>query len=158
MIAKFGSSEKLDQTHARIEAIGQELGIAFDFGAIKVASNTLDAHRLIRWAGATSAETQGNLARDLFSAFFEQGRNIGDADVLSEVASSSGMDAAIVAALLASPSDVDAVQQEIATANQMGITGVPCFLLDRRYALMGAQEPEALADAIRQVVTTKHEA
>ena len=158
MIAKFGSSEKLDQIHARIEAIGQQLGIAFNFGGIKVAANTLDAHRVIRWAGATSAERQGTFTRNLFSAFFEQGRNIGDADVLSDIAASSGMDAAIVAALLASPSDVEAVQQEIATAAQMGITGVPCFLLDRRYALMGAQEPEALADAIRQVVTAKHEA
>lgn len=152
MVAKFGSREKIDQIHRRIEAIGQDLGIAFDFGAIKIASNTLDAHRLIRWAGATSADTQGRLARNLFSAYFEQGRDIGDADVLSELAGASGMDTAVTAALLASPADMEDVQQEIATAAQMGITGVPCFLLDRRYALMGAQEPEPIADAIRQVV------
>ncbi|WP_312796084.1 DsbA family protein [Tianweitania sp.] len=151
MLAKFGSQTKIDQIHARIESIGQELGIAFDFAAIKVAANTLDAHRLIRWAGATGPELQGRVVRNLFSAYFEQGRDIGDPQVLADLAGSSGMDAAVVSALLAAPSDIEAVQQEIATATTMGITGVPCFLLDGRYALMGAQEPEILADAIRQV-------
>ena len=151
MVAKFGSSEKINQIHARIAATGEELGIAFDFDAIKVAANTLDAHRLIRWAGADGPDVQGRVVRNLFSAFFEQGRDIGRPEILCDLAGNSGMDTAVVSALLPSPSDTEAVQQEIATATSMGITGVPCFLLDRRYALMGAQDPETLADAIRQV-------
>ncbi|MBS9720528.1 DsbA family oxidoreductase [Tianweitania sp. BSSL-BM11] len=151
MLAKFGSAEKVDEIHARIASVGQELGITFDFAAIKIAANTLDAHRLIRWAGATSHDIQGRLISNLFSAFFEQGRDIGDRETLTDLASKSGMDAAVVSALLATQSDVEAVQQEVATATNMGITGVPCFLLDGRYALMGAQEPGVLADAIRQV-------
>lgn len=151
MLGKFGSIEKIEQGHRRIGAIGAELGIAFDFDAIKMAANTLDAHRLIRWAGVSGAEMQGRLVRSLFSANFEQGRNIGDPEVLVELAAATGMDGAVVATLLSSQSDVDAVQEEIATAARMGVTGVPCFLIDGRYALMGAQDPETLAEAIQQV-------
>jgi predicted DsbA family dithiol-disulfide isomerase len=61
------------------------------------------------------------------------------------------MDAAIVGSLLAGDADREAVQQEIAVAQQMGVSGVPCFILDNKYAVMGAQDAETIADAIRQV-------
>ncbi len=151
MLAKFGSEDRIRDIHARILPLGEAEGIAFDFDAIKVAPNTLDAHRVIRWAGAAGSAIQNALVERLFKMNFEQGRNIGDPSVLAEAAADSGMDRAVVETLLPTDADREAVRTEIATAQRMGVTGVPCFLLDGRYAVMGAQAAETLADALRQV-------
>jgi predicted DsbA family dithiol-disulfide isomerase len=155
MLAKFSDENRLKQVHANLVSLGAVEGIAFDFDAITVAPNTLDAHRLIRWAAASGAGVQDKLARSLFSLYFEQGKNIGDRAVLVEAARAAGMDAAVVESLLATEADRDDVTNEIVTASRMGITGVPCFLLDGKYAVMGAQDAATLADAIRQVATEK---
>lgn len=151
MIGKFGSEERIRQIHANIVQLGAIEGISFDFDAIKVAPNTLDAHRVIRWAASAGNEVQNKLVGILFSAYFEQGQNIGDHTILLEAAQLSGMDVSVAEALLPSDADREAVQTEIATAGRMGITGVPCFLLEGKYAVMGAQESAVLADAIRQI-------
>jgi predicted DsbA family dithiol-disulfide isomerase len=155
MLGKFGSEERIREIHARIEPLGAAEGIDFAFDAIKVAPNTLDAHRLIRWAGAMSEEVQNRLVRRLFQINFEEGGNLGDHAVLIEAAREAGMDVAVVEALLPSDADVEAVQNEIATASRMGITGVPCFLLEGKYAVMGAQDAATLTDAIRQIAEAK---
>jgi predicted DsbA family dithiol-disulfide isomerase len=155
MLAKFGSDQRIREIHARIEPLGAAEGIAFDFEAIKVSPNTLDAHRLIRWAANDGSDVQNRLVQALFSAYFEQGRNVGERAVLVETARSAGMDGAVVEAMLAAEADRAEVVAEIETASRMGITGVPCFLLERRYAVMGAQESATLADAIRQVAAAK---
>ncbi|MER8752090.1 DsbA family protein [Mesorhizobium sp. M1050] len=155
MLAKFGSDVRIREIHDRIEPLGEAEGISFAFDAIKVAANTLDAHRLIRWAGAAGEAVQNRLVRRLFQLNFEEGANIGDRGVLTEAAREAGMDASVVATLLPTEADVEAVRTEIATASRMGITGVPCFLLEDRYAVMGAQDADTLADAIRQVAAAK---
>ncbi|UDL90586.1 DsbA family protein [Mesorhizobium sp. PAMC28654] len=155
MMAKFGSEQRISEIHARIEPLGEAEGISFAFDAIKVAPNTLDAHRLIRWAGAVGEDVQNRLARRLFQLNFEEGANIGDHGVLTEAAREAGMDASVVETLLPTDADVDSVRTEIATASRMGITGVPCFLLEGKYAVMGAQDADTLADAIRQVAAAK---
>ncbi|TPN39304.1 DsbA family protein [Mesorhizobium sp. B2-3-3] len=155
MLAKFGSDERIREVHGRIEPLGEAEGISFAFDAIKVAPNTLDAHRLIRWAGAAGAAVQNRLVRRLFQLNFEEGVNIGDLAVLVEAAREAGMDASVVATLLPTDADAEAVRAEIATASRMGITGVPCFLLEGKYAVMGAQDVDTLADAIRQVAAAK---
>jgi predicted DsbA family dithiol-disulfide isomerase len=155
MLDKFGSEERIRQIHQRVEALGAAEGINFAFDAIKVAANTLDAHRVIRWAGTAGGDVQNRLVRRLFKLNFEEGRNVGDHTVLVEAARAAGMDAAVVEALLPSDADVEAVRTEIETAQRMGITGVPCFLLEGKYAVMGAQDTGALADAIRQVAAAK---
>lgn len=155
MQAKFGSDERIREIHARIEPLGEAEGIAFDFEAIGIAPNTLDAHRVIRWAANDGSDVQNRIVKALFSAYFENGRNVGDRVVLAEAAGAAGMDEAVVAAMLATDSDRAEVVAEIETASRMGITGVPCFLLERRYAVMGAQESATLADAIRQVAAAK---
>ncbi|MDF3151823.1 DsbA family protein [Mesorhizobium sp. XAP10] len=155
MLAKFGSDERIREIHARIEPLGEIEGISFAFDAIKVAPNTLDAHRLIRWAGAAGEAIQNRLVRRLFQLNFEEGANIGDHAVLVEEAREAGMDASVVASLLPTEADVEAVRTEIATASRMGISGVPCFLLEDKYAVMGAQDADTLADAIGQVATAK---
>jgi predicted DsbA family dithiol-disulfide isomerase len=155
MLAKFGSDERIREIHARIEPLGEVEGISFAFDAIKVAPNTLDAHRLIRWAGAAGEAVQNRLVRRLFQLNFEEGANIGDHAVLIEAAREAGMDASVIATLLPTDADVEAVRTEIATASRMGISGVPCFLLEGKYAVMGAQDADTLADAIRQVAAAK---
>jgi predicted DsbA family dithiol-disulfide isomerase len=155
MRAKFGDGGRLNQIHANLEEIGRAEGIAFDFDAITVSPNTLDAHRLIRWAATAGEDVQGRVARRLFQLYFEEGKNIGDHEVLIEAARECGMDEAVVRTLLATDADRDAVREEIDTANRMGITGVPCFLIEGRYAVMGAQASDALAEAIRKVSEAK---
>ncbi|MEP9395758.1 DsbA family oxidoreductase [Mesorhizobium sp. KR2-14] len=155
MLAKFGSEERLREIHANVGQVGKAEGIDFDFGAIAVSPNTLDAHRLLRWAASNGGEVQGRLARRLFQLYFEEGKNIGDHAVLVEAAREAGMDAPVVEAMLATDADRDAVANEAATASHMGITGVPCFLFEGKYAVMGAQDSAVLADAIRQIAAAK---
>lgn len=155
MLGKFGSEERIREIHARIEPLGEAEGINFAFDAIKVAPNTLDAHRLIRWAGAMSEEVQNRLVRRLFQINFEEGGNLGDHAVLIEAAREAGMDVSVAEALLPTDADAEAVQNEITTASRMGITGVPCFLIEGKYAVMGAQDAATLTDAIRQVAKAK---
>lgn len=155
MSAKFGDESRLRDAHARLEALGKVEGIDYAFDAIKVSPNTLDAHRVIRWAGAAGPDIQNRLVRNLFRLYFEQGVNIGDHAALAEAAREAGMDAPVVESLLASHADRDAVATEAATASRMGITGVPCFLFEGKYAVMGAQDVSSLVDAIRQIAEAK---
>lgn len=155
MLDKFGSEERIRQIHERVEGLGAAEGINFAFDAIKVAANTLDAHRVIRWAGAAGNDVQNRLVRRLFQLNFEEGQNIGDHAVLIEAAREAGMDAAVVETLLPTDADLENVRNEINTAQRMGVSGVPCFLLEGKYAVMGAQETDALVDAIRQVAGAK---
>jgi predicted DsbA family dithiol-disulfide isomerase len=155
MRAKFGSEERLREAHNRLEALGKAVGIDYAFDAITVSPNTLDAHRVIRWAGIEGPDVQNRLVRDLFKAYFERGENVGDQQVLAAAARTAGLDGAVVESLLAGAADREAVMEEAATASRMGITGVPCFLFEGKYAVMGAQEVATLADAIRQIAAAK---
>ena len=157
MLQKFGSEERLREIHDRIVPLGEVEGIRFNFDGMAVSANTLDAHRLIRWAASEKAPegAQGQVVQRLFEVNFEEGGDIGDRAVLAEVAGEAGMDTGLIDALLTSNADVEAVQSEIETAGRMGVRGVPCFLLEGKYAVMGAQEADALADAIRQVAGAK---
>jgi predicted DsbA family dithiol-disulfide isomerase len=155
MRAKFGDEARLRDAHARLEALGAAEGIDYAFDAIKVSPNTLDAHRVIRWAGANSQEAQNKLVRRLFKLYFEEGADIGDRAVLARAAGDAGMDAAVVETLLPSDADRDAVANEAATASRMGVTGVPCFLFEGKYAVMGAQDVSTLTDAIKQIAAAK---
>jgi predicted DsbA family dithiol-disulfide isomerase len=149
--AKFGGPEGARRAYQAVREAGAAEGIAFDFDAMTVSPNTLDAHRLIRWAASAGADTQARAVDILFRRFFTEGAHIGDDAVLLEVAEEAGMDRAIVEALLKSPADRAEVEDEIGRAQHMGVTGVPCFILAGKYAVMGAQPAETLADAISQV-------
>jgi len=146
LTGKFGSAERIGEMHQRIEALGRSEGIAFDFGAIRVSPNTLDAHRLISWAAL--AGQQDAIVEALFRAYFEQGRDIGASDVLTDIAAAEGLPRDEIAERLAGDTDKAAVQQEIATAGELGIRGVPFFIFDGRFAVSGAEAPETLASAL----------
>lgn len=148
---KFGGIDRARQLYRNIEEAGQMEAIPFSFDAIKVSPNTLDAHRLIRWAQNAGEGVQDRVVDRLFELYFLEGANIGDHSVLVDVARECEMDAAVVETLLPSDADREEVSQEIATAQQMGVSGVPCFIIDYKYAVMGAQDSQTIADAIRQI-------
>lgn len=155
---KFGGSEHAKQIYANIVDAGREEDIPFDFEAIAVSPNTLDAHRVIRWAASEAPGVQDRLVDLLFKAFFIDGKNIGDNVVLLDAAEQAGMDRAITEGLLAGPADCLEVEQEIEIARKMGVTGVPCFILENKYAVMGAQSADVLTNAIRDVAREKETA
>lgn len=154
---KFGGEERAREIYSRVNDAGTQVGIPFAFKDIKVSPNTLDAHRLILWAGGQSAELQDAVVERLFKAYFLEGKHIGDDTVLREIAEDAGMDGKLVEQLLQGDSDAERIKQEISQAQQMGITGVPCFIIDNKYAVMGAQPAEALAQAIRQAAGDRQE-
>lgn len=150
---KFGGPEKLQAIWERISEAGREVGIAFAFEKIEERANTMLAHRLIHKAQQDGADVAA-LVEALFAAQFIEGRRIGRADFLAELAASVGMDGAEVARYLASAEDVAVVSAGAVEAQQAGITGVPFFIFNRRFAASGAQPPEALLQALRQAATT----
>ncbi len=150
---KFGGAERAQQVYDTIADAGRAENIPFDFDGITVSPNTLDAHRLIRWSATDAPGVQDRLVDILFRAFFIEGKNIGDNAVLLDAAEQAGMDRAVTETLLMSDADRTEVEGEIETARHMGVTGVPCFILDNKYAIMGAQTADVLADAIRQVAS-----
>jgi predicted DsbA family dithiol-disulfide isomerase len=135
--AKFGDEGRIDAMNARLEAMGAEAGIAFRFDRIARAPNTLDAHRLIRWAGAEGVQTRAAMA--LFRRYFEAGEDISDAGVLEAAAGEAGMDGAIVARLLEGDADRAEVSAEVEEFRAMGVTGVPTFVIGGRHVVSGAQ-------------------
>lgn len=147
---KFGGPDGAHEIYARIGDAGASEGIDFNFDAIAVSPNTLDAHRVIRWAGGVGEAMQGAVVEQLFRRFFLHGEDIGDAAILVEAASEAGMDGALVAELLASDRDAETVRAEAAHAGEIGVTGVPCFIFAMRIAVSGAHEPETLLMAMRQ--------
>ena len=137
---KFGGRERAVEVYANIASHAESAGLEIDFGAIARTPNTLDAHRLIHWAGL---ESRQNAAVDaLFEAYFLQGRDIGAHEVLADIADAIGMDAAVVQRLLASDADLEDVRARDAQAREMGVGSVPTFIIAGQHAVPGAQ-PEA---------------
>lgn len=137
---KLGDPEKVEASHARLTEMGAEAGITYRFDRMTRIPNTLDAHRLIRWAGAEGVQTRAAMA--IFQRNFEAGEDISDAGVLTSVAAEVGMDAEVTARLLAGDADRAEVQAEAEAAREMGVTGVPTFIIGGRYAVSGAQPPD----------------
>ena len=144
--AKFGDTPRTSAIGDAIRSEGASEGIAFAFDKIAKSPNTLDSHRLVRWAAG--AGKQDEIVERLFKAYFIDGQDIGAASVLSAIASEAGMDGDLVGALLSGESDLESVEREAGLANEMGITGVPTFIFDSKYMISGAREPELLVRII----------
>ena len=141
-------SERYKMMREHLDAAGPEVGIVFNFDQIEVRPNTLDAHRVIRWA---QGQDLGIEAADaIHKAFFEERRDIGNREVLAEIAGETGLDSAIVADLLSTNRDADAVLKEEQFYRSLGVQGVPCFIFNGRFAVSGAEAPETLAGAIKK--------
>lgn len=138
--AKFGGRAQAEAVYGRINDAAQMAGLEIDFAAISRTPNTIDAHRLIHWAGIEGR--QNAVVDALFEAYFHDGKDIGDPAVLQEVAASAGLDAAMVGQLLAGTADREEVAARDAHSRERGVTGVPTFIVAERHVVPGAQPPE----------------
>ena len=136
---KFGGRDKAAQIYARVEDAAREAGLVIDFANIPRIPNTLDAHRLIYWAGLEGRQTPMKAA--LMRAYWTQGRDIGDHATLAAIAGEVGLDAAAMARLLATDADRDSIIARDAHARERGINAVPTFIIANQYVVSGAQPP-----------------
>ncbi len=149
--AKFGSVEKYHGMAARVAEAAASEGLQYNSKAISRQPNTIDCHRLIRWAEAQGAAPA--MKQTLMDLYFRDGADLTRHDVLADAAAQIGLDRDAILKKLATDDDVEAVTAEADEASQAGIQGVPTFILDGKYALSGAYPSEQLAEAIRKVAT-----
>jgi len=145
---KFGR-DRASEMYVQIQETGEAEGIAFAFDAITRSPNTINAHRLIRWAEV--GDQQDAVVERLFELFFCEGEDIGETSVLLEAAREGQMDVDYIEEVLATDRDIDEVEKEIALAHELGVQGVPTFVIDQQHLLVGAQRAEILADALVQI-------
>jgi predicted DsbA family dithiol-disulfide isomerase len=147
LMAKFGDPNG-GGIYDRVTAAGRQAGIAFAFDRITRTPNTLDAHRLI--ALAADEDRQDAMVEALFQGYFLQGRDLSDREVLSAVAREAGLsDEAVERFRTTDVYEVEVLAED-GIARQSGISGVPCFIFQRRFAVSGAHPPEVLARAMEQ--------
>ena len=146
--AKYGMGpEQIRAGHDRLRAMGREVGMEFNFDDIQLGS-TFDAHRLAQAAGGTELEEP--LVKRLFAAYFSEGKLLSDHDVLRDVARAAGMEADVVDKVLGSDALVDEVRADEAAARELGITGVPHFVINGAWAVPGAQDVDTLVAVLRR--------
>lgn len=139
---KFGGPTRVQRVHSAVAAAGETEGIVFAFDRIARTPNTLNSHRMIRFAGGVGREAE--TVEALYRAYFTDGRDIGDLAELVAIGSAIGLPQAELQSYLCSEADVAAVLNDNARAHRMGVNGVPCLVLDGKYAVAGAQEPDVL--------------
>ena len=140
LAAKFGGPERAERQNERLHQTGREEGIEFDFAAIKRTPNTVNSHRLIHFAGL--AGHQELVVEALFRGFFIDGLDLGNLDILTEIGAASGLDGNELSRYLHSDADRAQIQALDEKARQAGISGVPCYVIDGKFAVSGAQSPE----------------
>jgi predicted DsbA family dithiol-disulfide isomerase len=151
MRMKFGEDpNKIVEMYKLIAAEGVKDGIEFDFASIQRRPNTLDSHRLIRWAEGHGV--QDEVVERLFIAYFENGEDIGDIRVLADIADISGMDGVVTAQMLEEGTDLELVAREDQIAREMGVTGVPAMIFGGKLAVSGARESQVLVSVIDRVM------
>ena len=148
--AKFGGKDGAVQAYLPVLQHAEGAGLTLDLDAIARTPNTLDAHRLIHWAGIEGRQTPVVLA--LFRANFTDGRDIGDPETLADIAHDAGMDRAMVATLLAGDADAADIAARDAHARSRGVTGVPTFVIASQHVLTGAQPTETWLSVIDEIM------
>lgn len=141
------SIERSEQMHAQMTDTAAELGLEYNFDKAVIA-NSFDAHRLSHLAKAAGVQDQ--LEEALFKAYFTEGKNIADKETLTELATSIGLDAEAVKQTLNSNQYAEEVQHDIYEAGQVGVRGVPFFVLGDKYAVSGAQHTDTFLGALKQ--------
>ncbi len=147
MTAKGGGRVPLEQFFAAPRERGAAVDLTFNFEAIGKAPNTLLSHRLVYIAPEAK---RGALLDALYAAYFEFGRDVGDLDVLVDVAAAAGLDATETRAQLAGDAGTAEVLADVEFARQVGISGVPFFIFNDRLAFSGAQPPDAILRVLHQ--------
>ena len=139
---KFGGPAGAQEVYEQVRQAGRSEDIDFAFEAIERTPNTLNSHRLIRYADGAGRQDQ--VVQALFDSYFLEARDLGNLEVLVSVAEAAGLDPAAARAYLESDEDAEAVRADDARARQIGIQGVPTYILNDKYVLSGAHPPEVL--------------
>lgn len=142
VVRKFGGEDRARRLYASITEIGRVEGVPFRFERIRRTPNSVNAHRLVRWAARCGRADE--TVEALFAAHFSDGRDIGDPTVLAMIGASCGLDAVALREFLHSEDEVEAIHGDNLRAHRLGINGVPCFVVSGRHAIAGAQEPEVI--------------
>jgi predicted DsbA family dithiol-disulfide isomerase len=154
LVQKYGSTpEQLQRSRETIRARGAELGFTFEMGKRSRVYNTFDAHRLLHWAELEGR--QRDLKRALFTAYFTEGRNPSDREVLIDVAAQAGLDTVRAREVLESGRYADEVREREQFYGQQGIRAVPSVIVDDQYLIQGGQPVEVFEQALRQIASEK---
>ncbi|SEW10170.1 Predicted dithiol-disulfide isomerase, DsbA family [Cognatiyoonia koreensis] len=137
---KFGGKEGAAKAYAPVVSHAEQAGLIINLEKMTRTPNTIDAHRLIHWAGIE--QRQSFVVDLLFKAYFVEGRDIGDAEVLADIADTAEMDASMVKRLLDTDSDIEDIRKRDAHSREMGVQSVPTFVVANQHAVPGAQPPE----------------
>ena len=139
---KFGGLEAARSVHKTLKEAGHEEGINFNFSKIERTPNTLNSHRLVRHAAKFGIQTE--IISAIFEGYFHNGEDIGEVEVLARLAEGQGLDHTETIQFLESDREKEEVLSEDELARRLGVNGVPCFIIDRKYVISGAQPPEVL--------------
>ncbi len=139
-LEKFGGEEGMRRAFANVAAAGEPDGARFDFDRVASVPNTVDAHRLILHAAERGREWQ--MADALFRGYFVSGRDLNDADDLTMMAAEAGLDPEEARGFLGGEAGTQDVRESQRAAEELGIGGVPCYVVDERYAVSGGQPAE----------------
>jgi len=153
LTTKFGSPERYKGIAERVSAAAAAEGLTYASDKMKRQPNTLDCHRLIRWAGGIGKAAE--MKQRLMDLYFTEGADLTNHAVLVQAATDIGLDPEDVRAALASDQDVAQIEQEAQSAKEAGIEGVPCFIFGGKFAVSGAQAPEYLAEAIERMANAE---
>ena len=146
---KFGGKNQAIQVYSKIEQNASAIGLPIDFAAMERTPNTIDAHRLIHWAGLE--DKQQLMVDALFNAYFCMGLDIGDHNVLCDVAEVIGLESGVMARLLDSNADVTLIKDRDAHSRLMGVSAVPTFIVGNQHAIPGAQTPDVWESLISEL-------
>ncbi|WP_315739915.1 DsbA family oxidoreductase [Bradyrhizobium sp. SZCCHNR1093] len=149
LTTKFGSVEAYKGIAGRVVAAAEQEGLSYHPDRVARQPNTIDCHRLIRWAGEIGKAPE--MKQRLMELYFRDGGDLTDVEVLVQAAADCGLDAQVVRKMLATDEDVALVSAQAQEAAEKGISGVPTYVFAQKYAVSGAQDPQMLARAIRQV-------
>jgi predicted DsbA family dithiol-disulfide isomerase len=151
LLQRFGSQQQLDAIHQRFRDIARQNGVQMDPDTPKRIPNTLNAHRVIHWAGLEGRQTFAVAA--LMRAYWVEGRDIGNLGVLADIAAGIGMDRSVVERLLASDADLAEIRSRESHARERGVSAVPTFVIANKYVVSGAQPPEMWGKAIAEMTS-----
>lgn len=152
IMAKYGMSyEQSEENRKRITDAGSQVGFTFNFTDDMRTQNTFNCHRLLHWAKDTEQQTALKLA--LFEAYFTDRTDVNDTEVLLQAVEKAGLDRDSAAAVLASDRYEQAVRNEEGHYQQMGVSSVPTFIVNGKYAITGGQPAEVFVQALRQIAS-----
>ncbi len=159
LLAKFGNADRFAEAQRTLRDIGAGIGIDFQFQRIARMPNTRRSHALIAWAagaqGGHGAGVQSDVKDRVLRAYFSEGRDIGDPEVLASISADAGLDPAAARIAIDEPALHEEIASLEARAQSWGISGVPAFVFERRYLVSGGQEPQVFLQVMDKLVAER---